>query len=160
MRAGFGVDALIGQTQPLHGLAANQVLFHNLCRIFRLNVAVPDRLWIHDHGRPVFALVKASGLVDPHLAGQPGFLGQLLQLRVQFALSIGRTGRAWRTGGTCVVTDKYVVFENWQAAILPDSCLWFVVESLSQFLSAWNLRVRQRGDRQNSGDERNALHSD
>jgi len=130
MRAGFGVDALIGQAQPLYGLAANQVLFHDLCRIFRLDVAVPDRLWIHHYGWPVFALVKASGLVDPHPAGQPGFLGQLLQLRVQLALSIDRAGRARRTRGTCVVTDKYVVFENWQAAILPDWCLWFVVESL------------------------------
>jgi hypothetical protein len=123
MRAGFGVDALIGQAQPLHWLAANQVFLYDLRCIFWLNVPVPDRLWIHHHGWPVLALVKATGLVDPHLASQPGFLGQLLQLGVQIALPIGCAGRARRAGGTCVVTDKYVVFENWQAAILPDSYL-------------------------------------
>ena len=60
MRAGFGVDALIGQAQPLNWLAANQVFFYDLRCIFRLNVPVPDRLWIHHHGWPVLALVKAS----------------------------------------------------------------------------------------------------
>jgi hypothetical protein len=124
MRACFGVDALLGQAKALDWLAAKQVLFHDLRSIFRLDVAVPDSLGIHHDGWPVFALVKASGFIDPHFAGQTGFLGQLLQLRMQLALSIGCAGRARRTCGTCVVADENVMFENWQAAILRDWCLW------------------------------------
>jgi hypothetical protein len=118
VRTGFGVDALISQAQPLHRPAADQVLLYDLRRIFGLDVPVPNRLGIHHHRRPVFALVKAPGLVDPNLAGKAGFLGQLLQLRVQLALSIGRAGGTRRIRGARIVADKNVVFKNWQAMIL------------------------------------------
>ena len=60
MWTGFGVDALIGQTQPFNRSATDQVLLHNLRRILRLDVSVPHSLWIHNDSRPVLALVKAS----------------------------------------------------------------------------------------------------
>jgi hypothetical protein len=89
MRAGLGIDARIGQAQSLHRPAVYQVLLHNLRGIFRLHMPVPDSLGIHDHRGPVFALVKATRLVNTDGISQAGGLGELLQLRVQFALSIG-----------------------------------------------------------------------
>jgi hypothetical protein len=60
VRASFSVDALIGQAQSLHGLAANQVLLYDFRRVLRLHVSVPYRLRVHHHCGPMLALVKAA----------------------------------------------------------------------------------------------------
>jgi len=88
MRATLRIQALLGNPQPFHWPTAHQVLLHNLGRIPRLYVAVPDPLRINHHRRSVLALIQAPCLVDPHLRPQPSGLGQLIQLRVQFAFSI------------------------------------------------------------------------
>jgi len=70
MRAGPGIDARIGQSQPLHGPPVDQVLLHNLRGIPGRHMAVPHSLGIHDHRGPVLALVQAEGLVDAHRSSQ------------------------------------------------------------------------------------------
>ena len=99
MRAGLGIQALLGHAQPLHRPAAHQVFRHNLGGVLRAHVAVPDGLRVNHHRGPVLALVQAAGFVDPHPAAQPGLLGQLLQPRVQIAFSIGGAGGPRRIGG-------------------------------------------------------------
>ncbi len=75
MRATLRIQALIGNAQPLHWPPAHQVLRDNLRRILRLHIPVPNRFRIHNHRRPVFALVQAQGFVDPYSAGQTGVFG-------------------------------------------------------------------------------------
>ena len=87
--AAFGVDALVGEAQPLDGPAAHQVLLDNRRRVLRLDRAVPHRFGIHHDGRPVFALIQAKGFVDANAVGKTGGFGQLLQLGVQFAFAVG-----------------------------------------------------------------------
>jgi hypothetical protein len=80
MHAALRIQAIIRNPQPFHRAPANQVLAHDLGRILRLHIPVPDRLRVHHHHRTVFTLVQASGLIDAHLSSQPGSLGTLLQL--------------------------------------------------------------------------------
>ena len=111
MRAGFGVDALLGKAETLHGTAANEVFFDDDGSVFRLDVAVPHGFRVDDNRGAVFALVEAAGLVDAHAAGEAGGLSELLQLRVQLALAIGGAGWARRIGGALIVTDEDVTFK-------------------------------------------------
>ncbi len=121
MRAGLGINARIGQAQPFYRTAVYQVLLHYLRGIFGLDVSVPDSLGIHNHRWSVFALVQATRLVDAHGASQAGGLGELLQLRVQFALSIGCARGPWSTFRTDIVANKNVVFKQGQASLLQPS---------------------------------------
>ena len=118
MRASLGIDACIGQPQPLHRATVDQVLLHNLRGIFRLNMSVPDGLGIHDYRGPVLALVQAEGLVDAHAGAQASGLRQLLQLCVQFALSIGGARGPRSAFRTDIMADKNVVLEQGQVSLL------------------------------------------
>lgn len=121
MRAALGIQALIGDPQPLDRPAANQVLLHNRSRIFGLHAAVPDRLRIdHDH-RAMLTLVQAPCLVDSHPRSQPGSLCKLLQLRVQLALSVRGAGWPRRIGRTSVVANKNMALKQRQAMFLLES---------------------------------------
>ena len=111
MRTGFGIQALLGQAQPLDRPPRDQVLGDNLRRVLGLDMAVPDSIGIDHYSRSMLALVQAAGLVDAHLAGQPSGLGQLLQLCVQIAGSVGGAGRARRPLGPHVVADKDVALK-------------------------------------------------
>lgn len=82
MRTALRVQAGVGDPQPLHGPAGNQVLAHDLFGVFGLHSAIPDRVGIDDDRRPVLALIQAPGFVDAHLASQTGFARQLLQPRM------------------------------------------------------------------------------
>jgi hypothetical protein len=62
----------------------------------------------------MFALIQASGLVDTHRVTKTGSLAMLLQLGVQFALSIRRARGAGSAFGTGVVADKNMMFEDGQ----------------------------------------------
>jgi hypothetical protein len=115
---GFGVQAFIREAQALDWAAGDQMLGHNLGRVFRLHVAIPDGIGINHYRGTVLALVEAAGLVDAHFAGQPGGFGQLLQLRVQLAGPVGGAGRPRRTFGPHIVADKDMAFKCWQVAIL------------------------------------------
>jgi hypothetical protein len=66
----------------------------------------------------MLTLVQAPRFVDAHTRPQSGRLGQLLQLGMQIAFSIGGAGRPWRVGWPCVVADKYVTFKCRQAVFL------------------------------------------
>jgi hypothetical protein len=111
MGAAFGIDAAIGEAQAFDGLSADQVLLHDLSRIRRLHMAVPNRLRVNHNGGPMLALVETAGFIDAHRRAQPCGLGQLLQLRVQFAFSIGGARGARRIGRTGVQTHKNMAFK-------------------------------------------------
>jgi hypothetical protein len=64
----------------------------------------------------VFALVKASSLVDAHPASQAGGVGQLLQAGVQIAGAVGGAGGARRALGAGVMADKDVMLECRQSS--------------------------------------------
>jgi hypothetical protein len=66
--------------QPFHDLPVSQVLFDYLVDILPVNIAVPDRLRVHDHHRSFRTTIQAARGVnpDPTLAGQPQRLAALL----------------------------------------------------------------------------------
>jgi hypothetical protein len=66
----------------------------------------------------MLALVQAAGLVNPHPSGKPRLFGQLLQPRVQVALSVHSAGTPRRTRRTGIMTNKYVMFEAGQVNVL------------------------------------------
>jgi hypothetical protein len=114
MRTALRIDALIRQPQPFHRSSVDQVLLHNLRGILGLHVPVPDGLRVNHYRRAVFALIETAGLVDSHRIPKARGLRNLLQLRVQFALSIARARWSRSTFRTGVMADKDVMFENRQ----------------------------------------------
>lgn len=118
MRAGFGVDAFVGEPQALDWPPTYQMLLDNFRRVGCLHMAVPDSLRVDDHRGPVFALIKAEGLIDPHGRAEPRSFGQLLQLSVKLALAICGAGWARRIGGTGVVADKNMALKRGQWVFL------------------------------------------
>ena len=79
MSTGFGVDAFLGQPQAFHGLAANQMLFHNLRGVGGLDMAVPDCIRIDHQIRAVLSLIETAGLVGPDFAFEAAFRKSLLE---------------------------------------------------------------------------------
>ena len=118
MRAGLGIEALFRQTQPLDGLAAYQMLLHNLRGIRGLHRAIPDGFGIHHDSWSVFTLIKATGFVDAHLAAKACGLGELLQLREELTLAVGGAGRARRVSGAVILADKNMMLKCGQAVFL------------------------------------------
>jgi hypothetical protein len=111
VRAALGVNALFRQPQAFYRPAVDQVLFDNLRSILRPYMAIPNRFGIDHHRRPMLALVKTAGFVDAHLGAQPGSLGQLRQLGMKFALSIGCAGWARGAFRADVMTNKNMMFK-------------------------------------------------
>ena len=115
MRTVLGIYARISQPQPFHRPSTHQVLGHDLFRVFRRHMPVPDRVGVHHNRRPVLALVQAAGLVNAHFCAQPGLARKLLQPRVQRTRSVACARRTRRIGGASVVTNKNVAFKWGQA---------------------------------------------
>ena len=99
MRTALGVQAFIGNTQPLYRTAGNEMLGNDLFGILRLDASVPHGIRINHDRRAMLALVQAAGLIDPHFAAKTGLFRQLLEAGVQFALSISRARRTGCIGG-------------------------------------------------------------
>jgi hypothetical protein len=118
MRAALCIETRVGNAQPLDGLTADQMFLHNSHRVFGLNIAVPDCLWIYHHCWSVFTLIEAPGLVDAHHSGQPIVLCQLLQCSVKIALAVGGARWARCTLWAHVMTYKYVVLKCGQSVFL------------------------------------------
>lgn len=119
VRARLRVDALVRQPEPLHRLAANQVLVHNRFGVFRLHMAIPDRLGIHHNRGTMLALIKAKRLVDAHLGrSDPCGLRRLLHAVEELAGAGLGAGRAWRTRRAYIVTDEDVTFKKGQSDFL------------------------------------------
>jgi hypothetical protein len=118
MGAGAGVQAFVRDAQPFHRPTADQMFGNNFRGIVGIHVPIPDGFRInHDH-RAMLALVQAAGLVDAHLPGQTGSLGELLQADVQIAGSVGGAGSPRRIRWPGVEADKDVAFEGGQAFLL------------------------------------------
>jgi hypothetical protein len=118
MWACLRVDALIGKLQSLYWPPVDQVFLHNLRCILGPHVSVPYRLGVNDDCRAVLALIKATGLVDPHSVTQPSCFCGLLQLRMYFALPVGCTRWPRSALGTHIMANKNVVLERWQTLLL------------------------------------------
>ncbi len=63
MLAGRGVQARVGETQPLDGLSSDDVFGDDFIDVGCGHAAVPDSFRINDDIGTVLALVKASSLV-------------------------------------------------------------------------------------------------
>lgn len=121
MRAVLRIQAFICDAQPFYRLAPDQMFPHNLVRVFRLDVAIPNRLGINHHRGPMLALVQTAGFVNPHASRQACFFGQLLQPRMKSARSIFGARRTGRALGPHIVANKNVVFKNWQSCLLENA---------------------------------------
>ncbi len=60
MRAGFCVQAIVGDAQALNRASADEMLLYYGFSVFRPHVSVPDSLRVDDDGRPVLALIQAA----------------------------------------------------------------------------------------------------
>jgi hypothetical protein len=118
MRAGFGVDAFVGEAEAVDGAAGYQMLADDLGGVGGLHAAVPGCVRVDDDGGAVLALIEAERLVDAHGGGEAGFAGELRELSVEFALAVGGAGWSRRAGGADVVTDEDMAFERGQTEIL------------------------------------------
>jgi hypothetical protein len=115
VRAGLGVDTVVGDAQALDGPAGDEVLVDNLFSIAGLHMAVPNSFGIDDHVGAVLALVEAAGFVDADSRrAETGSLGGLLQLHQQLAVAVGSAGWARRARRTGVGTDEDVAFKERQ----------------------------------------------
>jgi hypothetical protein len=87
------------------------VLDHNFLDILYPDKPVPDRIWIHNHHRPMLALVQATCLIHPNSSLQPGLLHSVLESR--FQLRTTGSGAAWTRSVlvTFVGADKNMMFE-------------------------------------------------
>ena len=63
MRAGFCVDALVQDSEPLDWLPVDDVALEDFVDIIELDIAVPNALGVDNHVGAVLALVKAPGRV-------------------------------------------------------------------------------------------------
>jgi hypothetical protein len=115
--AGLGVNAGVGDAKALDGTPIDEVFFDDFGGVFGLHKAVPDRLRVDHDGGPMLALVEAERLVNAH-AGESGSLGELLQLRKDFALAVGGTRGAGSALGANVMTDKDMMLVKRQSIIL------------------------------------------
>ena len=86
MLAGFGIEAGVGQAQPLDRLTANDVGFDDLVDVGFGDVPVPDGFWIDNDRRTVLALIQAAGLIRPHFALQAALRELLLECLLQLSL--------------------------------------------------------------------------
>ena len=60
MRAGFCIQAFVGDAQAFNRAPADEMLLHNRFRVFRAHVAVPDSLRVDDDGGTMLALIQAA----------------------------------------------------------------------------------------------------
>ena len=114
MRAAGGIQASLGQAQPLYRAAIYQMLGDDLLDILRLYEAVVDRFRI-DHQRwPVFALIQAAGLVHSHSVAQTGGSDAIFHAGVNLALAVGSAGRPRRLRCPEIGADKDVAIKSRQ----------------------------------------------
>jgi hypothetical protein len=119
VRAGSCIEAAFGKAQALHGAAPDEMFVDYLLYILSFDEAVPDRLWVNDHGRTVFALVEASGLVGADPAGQTSRLDGVFELGVDLAFTLlVRAGGASAAGLAGVGADENVTLEFCQEELL------------------------------------------
>jgi hypothetical protein len=120
VRAGFGVQAGVGDAEALDGAAGDEVLCDDFISIFRFDAAIPDGIGVDHDSRAVLALVKAAGLVDADAAREAGFAGELREAGVERALTVGGAGRTGRVSGADVMTYEDVAFEWWHGLRIAD----------------------------------------
>jgi hypothetical protein len=116
------IDAAIRQLQSLHWTAIHDVRRHNLFHIGRIYKAVPDRLRVDHHRRPVLALIQASRFIRAHLGAHTGFGQLLLEKSLEIAFP-GRIARSPRMPlGPLVTTYKDVVQKLGHAQSYNSNC--------------------------------------
>ena len=81
-----GIQAGVGQAEPFHRSAANNVRLNNLLDIRLGHSAIPYRIWINNDVGAVLALIETSSLIGANLALQPALSQFLLEQLLQFGL--------------------------------------------------------------------------
>ena len=114
MWARSGIDTRLCQAQPLHRAAVLHMLLNDLRDILRLDKAIPDRLGVNDHRRPVLALIQAAGFVGTHGRFQTCGSDRLFEQSLQLAFSVGRAAPARAAGFPLIGADKQVSLESCQ----------------------------------------------
>jgi hypothetical protein len=119
VRAPLGVEAGVGEQQPLDRAAVEEMLVDDLRHISNVDKAIPDSVGIdHDDG-PMLALVEAAKLVRPDLALQTGVLDGVLERALEFRAVFA--GAAWPEGVffPLVGADEKVVLKLRQRGSFP-----------------------------------------
>jgi hypothetical protein len=107
----WGVQAGVGDDQPLDGFVADDVGGDDFFDVMFGDMAVPDGVGINDDGGSVLALVEASGLVGPNGVAN-AVLGQdFLKLFLELAVGIGVAAATGMVFVALVGADKDVFFK-------------------------------------------------
>jgi hypothetical protein len=97
------VQAIVGDHETAHWLAADDMGLDDLVQIFLTYAAIPNRFGIDDHVGAVLALVKTAGLIGAHTTFESA-LGELgFQRFLQFSLA-RRVAASARTRGVADVS--------------------------------------------------------
>jgi hypothetical protein len=111
-----GVQNLIGDEQPPHRLATDNVRFDDFVHIFGLHAAIPDGFGVNDDGGAEFALIEAAGFVGAHhLDAALGELG--FEEALEFALAGGIAAGARMAWFALVHTNKNMLFKLGHASV-------------------------------------------
>ena len=111
MRATLCIQTRIGQPQPLHRPPMRQVFLDDLLHVLHLYKAIPDRVRIDHHHRPMLALVQASQFIRPDLPLQPRLFDRVFEGRFQLFASL--PGATWPVGllVALVGADKHMMLK-------------------------------------------------
>lgn len=119
VRAGSRIEAAFRKAQALDGTATDEVFVDYLLYILSFDEAVPDGIRVNDHGRTVFALVEASGLVGANTPSQTSRLDGVLELGMDLAFTLlVRTGGTSAAGLSGIGADENVTLEFRQEELL------------------------------------------
>jgi hypothetical protein len=84
MGAALGVEAGVGEYQPLDGTAVEEMLVDDLLHVFDMDEAVPDGVGVDDDDGAVLALVETAKLIRADLSLEAnafdGVLERIFQL--------------------------------------------------------------------------------
>ena len=110
-----GVDARVGDAEPGHRRAADQMLVDDLGHVGERDAAVPDGLGIDHHRRAVLALIEAPGAIGAYAPLQAALGDRLLEGLVE-RLGAGRIAAAARMAVlAAVAADEDVPLERGHA---------------------------------------------
>ena len=121
MLASSRVDTDIREPQALDWMVFDDVRLNDFFDIPQRDVAVPNRLRVHNHGWTVFTLVQAAGFVGPHSRSDGGLGQGTLKGALQFSLSRGIATPARMAFVPPIATYEYVFRKFGHDDVVPEN---------------------------------------
>lgn len=111
MCATGSVQALVGKDEALDGFSVHDVRFDDLVDVVGSDAAVPDLVWIDNHGWAVLTLIQASGHVGTDALFESAQSKFLLEEILELGLARGIAAAARMARFALVAADEKVPLE-------------------------------------------------